>query len=98
VPQLDAEQEIDHVTAVFEVPLTVAVNCWVPPDCKLADAGETDRVTVAGGLPAPPLPPPLTLLVLPPPPQAAHSSSSPTTGAILAPRCKFTQHTGLRNR
>jgi hypothetical protein len=30
-----------HVTAVFEVPETVAVNCWVCPGCKVALVGET---------------------------------------------------------
>jgi hypothetical protein len=31
-----------------DVPLTVAVNCWVVPSCRLADVGEIDAVTVAG--------------------------------------------------
>jgi len=30
----------DHVTAVFAVPVTVAVNCCVPPEDKVALEGE----------------------------------------------------------
>jgi hypothetical protein len=41
--------EVDQVTAVFDVPLTVAVNCWVPPDESVALAGETATDTVPGG-------------------------------------------------
>jgi len=40
-----------HVTAVFVLPVTVAVNCWVPPVRTVAVVGET--VTPTGG--APPL-------------------------------------------
>ena len=36
-----------HVTAVFELPVTVAVNCCVPPGCMVTLAGET--VTATGG-------------------------------------------------
>jgi hypothetical protein len=35
----------DHVTAVFAVPVTVAVNCWVPPELKVTEEGETLTVT-----------------------------------------------------
>jgi hypothetical protein len=38
---------IDQVTAVFEVPLTVAVNCWVPPAGRLAVPGVTLIETTA---------------------------------------------------
>ena len=31
-----------QVTAVFDAPVTVAVNCWLPPAGTLADAGEID--------------------------------------------------------
>ncbi len=30
-----------HVTAVLELPVTVAVNCWVCPGCNVALVGET---------------------------------------------------------
>ena len=43
-----------HVTAVDEVPVTAAVNCWVPPAFSDTVVGETDTVVVAGsGLPHP---------------------------------------------
>jgi len=42
--------EVDQVAAVFDDPLTVAVNCWVPPEETVALAGEIATDTVAGGL------------------------------------------------
>jgi len=33
-------------TAVLELPVTVAVNCWVLPGCRVTFAGETDTCTV----------------------------------------------------
>ena len=30
----------DHVTTLFVVPVTVAVNCCVPPVCSEAEVGE----------------------------------------------------------
>jgi hypothetical protein len=36
----------DHVTAVFEVLLTVAVNCCVPPEETVGDGGFTLTVIV----------------------------------------------------
>ena len=39
---------IDHVTAVFEVPVTIAVNCWLWPEARVTLGGLT--VTVAVGL------------------------------------------------
>ena len=38
-----------HVTAVFELPVTVAVNCWVLPDCRVALVGETETETAGAG-------------------------------------------------
>jgi hypothetical protein len=38
------------VTAVFDEPLTVAVNCWVPPEETVAVAGEIVIETALGGL------------------------------------------------
>ena len=38
---------IDHVTAVFVVPLTVAANCAVPPAPKFAVLGDTAMLTEA---------------------------------------------------
>jgi hypothetical protein len=37
----------DQVTAVFLEPVTVAVNCWVPPVGSITDTGEIDTVTCA---------------------------------------------------
>jgi len=37
----------DQVTAVFELPLTLAVNCWVPPAESDAVPGVTDTETGA---------------------------------------------------
>ena len=34
-----------HVTAVFEVPVTVAVNCWVAPPDTVVLFGETEIAT-----------------------------------------------------
>src|SRR6476646_9010670 len=34
-----------HVTAVLELPVTVAVNCWVCPVCNLVLAGDTETCT-----------------------------------------------------
>ncbi len=53
----------DHVTAVLVLPVTVAVNCCVLPDCTVAEAGEMEMLTGnggGGGKPMP-LPPPLQL-------------------------------------
>ena len=38
----------DQVTAVLVVPVTVAVNCWVPPVCSDAEIGLT-LTTMGGG-------------------------------------------------
>ncbi len=40
----------DQVTAVFVVPVTVAVNCCVPPDATVAEVGEIVTVTGAGAV------------------------------------------------
>ena len=39
----------DQVTAVFEVPVTVAVNGCVCPGCSVALFGETPTETAGGG-------------------------------------------------
>ncbi len=39
----------DQVTAVFEVPLTLALNCCVCPAFKLEVAGLAETATVGGG-------------------------------------------------
>ena len=36
-----------QVTPVLLLPLTVAVNCWVPPGCSDVEAGEMDTATGA---------------------------------------------------
>ena len=38
-----------QVTAVFDVPVTVAVNCCVPLTATVADEGETLTATVVDG-------------------------------------------------
>jgi hypothetical protein len=38
-----------QVTAVFDEPVTVAVNCCVFPSITFALVGETERATVGGG-------------------------------------------------
>jgi hypothetical protein len=40
----------DHVTAVFVVPVTVAMNCFVAPYCRLAVVGETLTLTIGGAV------------------------------------------------
>ena len=40
----------DHVTAVLVVPVTVAVNCWVPPVCTDAELGLMLTATGGGGV------------------------------------------------
>ena len=40
----------DQVTAVFEVLLTVAMNCLIPAGNTLAEFGETVTLTAAVGL------------------------------------------------
>lgn len=39
-----------QLTAVFVLPETVAVNCWVAPVCTLADVGLTVTETAGGGV------------------------------------------------
>jgi hypothetical protein len=39
----------DQVTAVLVAPVTVAVNCWVPPVCTDAEVGLTLTTTGGGG-------------------------------------------------
>lgn len=54
----------DHVTAVLALPVTVAVNCCVFPDCTVAEVGEMEMLTGTGGggVEPMPLPPPLQLV------------------------------------
>ena len=44
------EGEIDHVTPVLEVPLTVAVNCCVPLGPSVTVPGDTATPTVGAGV------------------------------------------------
>jgi hypothetical protein len=37
-------------TAVFEVLVTVAVNCWLPAEIKLDEVGDTATLTATGGV------------------------------------------------
>src|SRR6516162_404130 len=64
-----------QVTAVFEVPDTVAVNWVWAPSARLTVAGETDTVIV--------VPPPLLLLLQPPQPT---KTDSPTESRATHPR------------
>src|SRR6266404_8059252 len=43
----------DQVTAVLEVPVTLAVNCWVCDVFKVTEAGPIETLTVAGAVPLP---------------------------------------------
>ena len=48
LPQVDPEQPLPltvQVTAVLEVLVTVAVNCWVFPAMTCAEVGATDTET-----------------------------------------------------
>jgi hypothetical protein len=38
----------DQVTAVFEVPVTVALNCCIPPPVSVADVGEIETLIAVG--------------------------------------------------
>jgi len=38
-----------QLTAVFDVFLTVAVNCWLPAEIRLDELGETVMLTTAAG-------------------------------------------------
>lgn len=38
-----------HMTDVFVVPVTMAINCCVAPVCRLEVVGDTDTVTVGVG-------------------------------------------------
>jgi len=40
---------VDHVTAVFDVPVTVAENCCVPPVRSEVDVGLMLTATTGGG-------------------------------------------------
>ena len=45
--------DADQVTAVFEVLVTFAENCWLSPEARLAPLGETLMLTGEPELPAP---------------------------------------------
>ena len=50
-PEVEIEPAVvDHVTAVFVVPETFAVNCCVPPEATVALVGETEMETSLGGV------------------------------------------------
>src|SRR5579862_2935113 len=50
VDEIDpTDEESDHVTAVLDVPLTVAVNCCVPPGLSVTDDGDAETATAAPG-------------------------------------------------
>ncbi len=49
IPELEIEPpEADQVTAVFVEPVTVAVNCWVPAEETVAEAGDME-IDIADG-------------------------------------------------
>jgi len=62
-----------HVTAVLEVPVTVGVNCCVPPTATVAVRGEMETVIVEVGGGA----------ELPPPPQEQASEQKSAVAAIF---------------
>jgi hypothetical protein len=47
VPQLPA---CDQTTAVLPAPVTVAVNCWLAPEIRFADLGDTETEICADEL------------------------------------------------
>ena len=50
-PELEMDPALaDQVTPVFVEPLTVAVNCWVPPEETAAEPGAIETDTELGGL------------------------------------------------
>ena len=60
-PELEIEPALAvHVTAVLVEPVTVALNCWVPPETTVATLGETLTATPDG-----PHVPPVRLLLKP---------------------------------
>lgn len=58
--ELTVPTVVDHVTALFEVLVTTAVNCWVFPAMTVRFEGDAETLTA-------PLPPKAEV---PPPPQA----------------------------
>ena len=44
------EGDSDHATEVLEEPVTVAVNCWVPPGPSVTLEGATETATEAAGV------------------------------------------------
>jgi hypothetical protein len=46
VPQVEPEHESVQVTAVFVLPVTVAVNCCVPPTFRDAVPGVTAEIVI----------------------------------------------------
>jgi hypothetical protein len=41
---------VDHVTVVLVEPVTLAVNCWVPPDEIVGLVGDIDTATAPEGV------------------------------------------------
>jgi hypothetical protein len=74
----------DQVTPVFDVPVTVAVNCCVPPVCTDADKGLIATDTVEGpGFDA-------EGLAEPPQPVRSRIVSKPKVRTVVIPhRCRF---------
>jgi hypothetical protein len=51
IPELETEPaEADQVTAVFVEPVTVAVNCWEPPEETVAVSGDRETDIVGAGV------------------------------------------------
>jgi hypothetical protein len=67
----------DQVTAVFDVPVTVAVNCCVAETGTETDGGLMVMETVTGGVVDPPPPPPHAM------PNSARPSVKPSNARIL---------------
>ena len=44
------EGDSDHVTEVLEDPVTVVVNCWVPPGPSVTVEGATETATKGAGV------------------------------------------------
>ena len=54
-----------QVTAVLVVPVTVAMNCWVPPEGTVVLVGEADTAMAGGGVVLAPVPESATVVELP---------------------------------
>jgi len=77
-----------HVTAVFVVPVTVAVNACALPALTLADVGATVTLITGGGVLPPPLAHPHTKIVAANAPASAQGILRFITATPIHYKCK----------